>query len=89
MGSQAALVSAFNLLFRELPSGVLIVGTAHDEVILEADRKDAAEVEAWAKRIMVEEIAALLPGCRSRSKARSAITAARKDESDRRTIAWG
>jgi DNA polymerase I-like protein with 3'-5' exonuclease and polymerase domains len=62
MGSQAALVSAFNLLFRELPSGVLIVGTAHDEVILEADRKDAAEVEAWAKRIMVKEMAALLPG---------------------------
>jgi DNA polymerase I-like protein with 3'-5' exonuclease and polymerase domains len=49
-------------LFRELPSGVLIVGTVHDEVILEADRKDAAEIEAWAKRIMIEEMAALLPG---------------------------
>jgi O-methyltransferase domain len=37
-------------------------GTAHDEVILEVDRKDAAEIEAWAKRIMVEEMTALLPG---------------------------
>ena len=37
-------------------------GTAHDEVILEVDRKDAAEIEVWAKRIMVEEMATLLPG---------------------------
>jgi DNA polymerase I-like protein with 3'-5' exonuclease and polymerase domains len=46
----------------ELPSGVLIVGTAHDEVILEADASDAHEVEAWAVRVMVEETGALLPG---------------------------
>jgi DNA polymerase I-like protein with 3'-5' exonuclease and polymerase domains len=49
-------------LFRGLPSGVLIVGTAHDEVILEADRSSAPKIEMWAKRIMVEEMASLLPG---------------------------
>src|SRR5258708_1878467 len=39
---------------------------------------------SWLKRWQL-----FCPGCRSRSKARSAITGARKDESDRRTIACG
>jgi DNA polymerase I-like protein with 3'-5' exonuclease and polymerase domains len=49
-------------LFRELPSGVLIVGTAHDEVILEVDRASAPEIQAWAKGVIIEEMGKLLPG---------------------------
>jgi DNA polymerase-1 len=49
-------------LFTELPFGVKIIGTAHDEVILEADCEDAPEVEAWAANVMETEMAKLLPG---------------------------
>ena len=42
--------------------GVKIIGTAHDEVILEADRDDAPEVEAWAADVMEKEMAKPLPG---------------------------
>jgi DNA polymerase-1 len=48
-------------LFAELPPGVKIIGTAHDEVILETDRGDAPEVEAWAADVMKKEMAKLLP----------------------------
>jgi DNA polymerase-1 len=49
-------------LFAELPPRVKIIGTAHDEVILEADHSDAPGVEAWASDVMEKEMAKFLPG---------------------------
>jgi DNA polymerase-1 len=62
-GSSAdGLKQALVRLFAELPPGVKIIGTAHDEVILEADPDDAPRVENWAANVMVQEMAKLLPG---------------------------
>jgi DNA polymerase-1 len=61
-----ALKRSLVRLFAELPPGVKIIGTVHDEVILEADRGDGPEVEAWAANVMVQEMSKLLPGIPAR-----------------------
>jgi len=49
-------------LFSELPPDARLIACVHDEVILEADRGDAPQVEVWAANVMVEEMSKLLPG---------------------------
>jgi DNA polymerase I len=49
-------------LHAELPPGVLIIGCVHDEVILEAPETLGVTVKEWARKVMVEEMGAILPG---------------------------
>ena len=56
------LKKALVRLYAELPPGILIISCVHDEVILEAAPEIATEILCWAQRIMIEEMASLLPG---------------------------
>jgi DNA polymerase-1 len=49
-------------LYTELPPEVKLICCVHDEAILEAPVASAGETRAWAHRVMVEEMAALLSG---------------------------
>jgi DNA polymerase I-like protein with 3'-5' exonuclease and polymerase domains len=57
-GKKRALVR----LFAELPPEVKIIGTVHDEAVLEANTTNAHQVAAWATNVMVREMTNLLPG---------------------------
>jgi DNA polymerase-1 len=62
-GSMAdGLKRALIRLLREASDGVRLVNCVHDEAILEAPTKVAEEVRQWAHRVMVEEMAEILPG---------------------------
>ena len=56
------LKKALVRLYAELPPDLLILSCVHDEVVLEASSAGAEEVMGWARAVMVEEMASLLPG---------------------------
>jgi DNA polymerase I-like protein with 3'-5' exonuclease and polymerase domains len=74
-------------LYTELPPDVRLICCIHDEAILDAPLTCAEEVRAWAHRVMVEEMAMLLPDVPVEVESRVCSNWGRKNESDRRSTA--